>query len=111
MFSLNVPSTSAPFGSAAKVMFQYSIPTSKVGMPDLTDLYSMIRHFEDVGRPAGLVYDDGQFSVWRNGVGQFSEQKVSNDPSGVLLIYVIGFDKIWQKAGGRLGKREAPAKV
>jgi hypothetical protein len=79
-------------------------------MPDLTDLYCMLKYFEKVGRPAGLVYDDGQFSVWRNGVGQFAEQKASEDPSGVLLIYVAGFDRIWQKAGGRSGKAET-AKV
>jgi hypothetical protein len=94
-----------------KIMFQYSISTSKVSIPDLTDLYSMIRYFENVGRPAGLVYDDGQFSVWRNGVGQFAEQKLNDDPIGVLLIYVVGFDKVWQKAGGRMGRQPVPPKV
>jgi hypothetical protein len=92
-------------------MFQYSISTPKVGMPDLTHFFHMVSYFEKVNRPAGLVYDDGQFSVWRNGVGQFAEQKLNDEPIGVLLIYVAGFDKIWTKAGGKIGRQPIPPKV
>jgi hypothetical protein len=92
-------------------VFQYSISTPTTGIPDLSDMYRMIRYFDDVGRPAGLVYNEGSFSVWRNGVGQFAGQKINDDPVGVLLIHVAGFEKVWRKAGGRVGKQIIPPVV